>query len=135
MTQLDPFPVDQNRIIKSLEKRIEALEALIRQKDGAPVTKASGSFFLPNSGTPATPVGGAEIYGSGGEFRVITSAGVIKQMPGIGVSVATPAFPLTNATPTYVQGQVQTIVDTVNNDHTALLALLASLRGAGTINT
>ncbi|MGC5009737.1 hypothetical protein ACLQ2R_03125 [Streptosporangium sp. DT93] len=131
----DQFPPDQNRIIAALERRIADLEGLVRQTKGAPVTKASGPFFLPNSGTPDNPVGGALIYASGGDLRALTAGGQVLQIPGQGYAVADPAFPLTNATPTYTQGQVQTIVNTVDNHQTAILLLLASLRSAGHIDT
>ncbi|MGS2641668.1 hypothetical protein [Streptosporangium sp. G12] len=135
MSVLDPFPVDQNRIIKSLERRIEALEALVRTQAGAPVTKASGAFFLPNSGTPDTPVGGALVYASSGDFRVRTSGGVIKQMPGIGVSVPNATNNLALAPATYNKAHLDQCINSIDTLFVSHGALLASLRGAPVINT
>lgn len=131
----DQFPAGQDRIIADLLRRVQKLEAAQRSGPGLNIGSASGPFFLPNSGTPANPSGGALIYASGGDFRVLTSGGVVKPIPAQGAAVANPAFPLTNATATYNQAQVQTIVNTADNLNTALLALLTSLRNAQQIAT
>ncbi|MFD8556613.1 hypothetical protein ACFV1N_04880 [Streptosporangium canum] len=134
---VDQFPTDQNRIIAALERRIADLEALVRQTKGTPILQASGPFFLPNS-TPAAQSGGAVVYGSGGDFRVITSGGVIKQIPGQGVAVPNPPSQTASPLPggSTVNGAQYNLmgadVDAIWDSH---VALLNSLRGAVYIAT
>ncbi|MFJ2029417.1 hypothetical protein [Streptosporangium sp. NPDC087985] len=133
MSMPDPFPVDQNRIIQALERRVADLEALVRQAKGTPIVQASGPFFLPNSGTPARPSGGPVIYGSGGDFRVITSSGQVKQIPAQGPSVPNPVINLFNPPANYDQAHIRTITDTCESLANSYTALLQSLRLPGII--
>jgi hypothetical protein len=130
---IDPYPVDQNRIIQALERRVAALEAQIRNRPGAPVTEASGPLFLPNS-SPSTPAGGCKVYAVGGDFRVINSNGVVRQIPGTGAAVGGPSYVVGDAPSSYTPGYANTQSAAINDQNSVITALLASLRNADIID-
>ena len=121
------------RIVKELEARIAALENLVRTVTGAPVTKASGPMFLPDSSTPATPSGGIRIYAVGGTFRVIQSNGAVKEISAFtpAANIVVPGISAPNAPAGYVQSQAQAISDGLATTYNSHLALVLSLRAAG----
>jgi hypothetical protein len=73
---VDQFPMDQNRIIQDLARRVAALEAQAGQAQGLQITKASAAFLIPETSTPATPSSGAYLYvTAGGEARWRSTTG------------------------------------------------------------
>jgi hypothetical protein len=135
MTGFDPYGATDIRVIKELERRITALEEQVRNVPGAPVTQASGPFFLPDTGAPATPSGGAILYASSGAAYAIDAGGNVRALSASGSAVPDPAYNLTNATSGYIQGQAQTVVDTLDHLYTAFMALKAVLEDIGVIGT
>lgn len=133
MSTFDQYGATDVRIIKALERRLEALEQQVRNVPGTPVTQASGPLFLPNSGTPATPTGGAKVYAAGGELRVIESNGTVKTIPDVGAAVANPDEFLSNAPASYDQSWAQDLAATAQSLYNTDVALLSSLRTAGVI--
>ncbi|MGA5764467.1 hypothetical protein [Nonomuraea bangladeshensis] len=82
MTSLGEFNGgDQIDIIKRLERRIEALEAQVRERPGAPVTKASTAFTIP-SASAGSPDDGATLYYDGANLRYVDDAGRDKAVGG-----------------------------------------------------
>jgi hypothetical protein len=75
LSLLDPFPGNDKRIIRELERRIEALEAQARNRPAMEVGRTSGVLFLPNSAPFTNPAGGAYLYASGGSLRWRSSSG------------------------------------------------------------
>ena len=120
------------RIVKDLEARIAALETLVRTVTGAPVTKASSAFFLPNSSTPATPTGGCRAYAVGGELRIIQSDGQVRQISEFtpADNVIVPGISAPNAPASYSQSQAQAISDGLATTYNSLVALIVNLRAA-----
>ena len=127
----DPFPVDQNRIIKDLERRIEALEAQVRARPGTPITQASGPFYIPNSSTPDTPTGGVRLYAAGGGFRVIEDDGTVREIgdpftPASNVIVDSITAPTAPGTYNSTWGQqIRNDLVSVNN---GLVELIVNMR-------
>lgn len=131
----DQYGATDVRIIKALERRIEALEAQVRQVPGAPVTQASGPLFLPNSSEPATPTGGVKMYAVGGSFRVIEDDGTVRQIPAQGAPAVFDTFDLGNAPAAYSQTYAQQQSVGISNLFSGHTSLLASLRNAEIIDT
>jgi hypothetical protein len=104
----DPFPADQNRIIKALERRIEALEAQVRQRPGAPVTKATAPFTIPGA-APSTPASGVQIGVSGGKIVFQHADGSTETIPELNLNLpgAAPTYPASFSSPATVSGTVQ----------------------------
>ncbi|OUC99309.1 hypothetical protein [Streptosporangium minutum] len=137
----DQFPTDQNRIIQQLERRIADLEARVGTAQGAPITRASSSFFIPNGSAPS-PEGGAAFYVVGGQMRWASSSGstysLIPPTLPIGAAVVGPAnlFTSSGSAPgSYSSSHSTDMARDINNLHTTLGALLMSLRGAPLIQT
>lgn len=130
----DEFPGSDSRIVRDLERRIEALEAQVRQVRGVPVTRTSGPLYIPN-GSPSTPSGGFVLYSSGGEGRWVSSSGVDKPL--------TPAVPKAawvsdpnpmgagSAPGSYNQTYVQNLRNDTDQVRTKWVALRDSLIAAG----
>jgi hypothetical protein len=135
MSGFDAYGSTEVRIIAALERRIEDLEAQVRNRPGAPVTQASGPLFLPNSATPDVPSGGVKVYAAGGDLRVIDSGGTVKQIPDPGAPVDTPTSYLSNAPASYNQAWAQNLALTADELYLSYVALLGSLRTAGFILT
>lgn len=122
----DPMGATQVRIMAALENRIAALESQIRTQLGAPVTKASGPLFLPNSADPPTPTGGVRMYAASGQLRVIESDGTVRVFPIDFSSVPTPTVNLSNAPGAYNQTWAQDLAASVSSIYQSYLVLLAS---------
>ncbi|MFB4276031.1 hypothetical protein ACBJ59_12105 [Nonomuraea sp. MTCD27] len=115
MSQLDQFPDNQNRIVRDLERRIEQLEAQVKNRPGAAVSRASGSFFLPD-GAVSGQAGGMTMGGSGGQFRVVDHLGNIIELP---MSAQAP-ISLTDASSVY-DGTAQALINALKAGHNDLL--------------
>lgn len=133
MSLYDPVGSTEVRIIKDLEQRIAALETLVRTVTGAPVTRASSTFFMPNSSPPGPPTGGALAYAVGGAMRVIQANGSIRHMPGLAGTVTTPTVNISNAPASYDQSWNQLHVASTSSINTSLVQLLSVLRTAEVI--
>lgn len=136
---MDQFPAEQGRDIRALERRIEALEKLVREVRGVPVTQASTAFFLPNVSVPPTPTGGIVLYSLSGSGRWIDSSGTDRSLvpPSVpkGTSVSDPSVSLTSAPGSYSQSHIQSVVNDVGAVKNALVALITSLENADLIFT
>ncbi|WP_326642846.1 hypothetical protein OG884_05705 [Streptosporangium sp. NBC_01755] len=134
---MDKFPGDLSAEIRQLRAEVDELRALLRQQ--SPLTSASAGWKIGNMASPPTPTGGGHLFASGGDPYWKDSGGVVHELitPPFpqGVAVANPANTLTNATGTYIQGQAQTVVDSVESLFIAHNALVASLRAAPLIAT
>ncbi|MFD0883560.1 hypothetical protein ACFQ08_03165 [Streptosporangium algeriense] len=137
---MDQFPAEQGRDIRALERRIEALEALVREVKGVPVRRASGPFFLPNASSPTTPSGGVVFYSSGGSARWIDSFGMDRSLipPPFpkGSSVSDPP-PMTafSAPASYNPIHSQSLRDDIAAVRAKLIELITSLEDGGLIFT
>ncbi|MEU8035720.1 hypothetical protein [Streptosporangium sp. NPDC049078] len=104
---------------------------------GRPLTEASKGWILRAMDSPDTELGPGDvhIYARSGRLWVRSQSGDIPLVEfQQGDAVSNPSYSLTNATPTYVQGQAQTVVATVDALYDSHVALLASLRAAGIID-
>lgn len=126
MTQLDPFPDEQNRIVLDLERRIEALEAAVKSRPAAAVTRASGPFFLPDA-TVTLQSGGLTIGAAGGQFQVVDQIGNRVSIPVGYVATIT----ATNAGATY-DSAAQILINTLK---TAVNDLTFSLKSDHVMKT
>jgi hypothetical protein len=125
----DIYPDSLIAEIKDRRKRVEDLEAL--QAARAPLTEASKGWLLSDMTIPSVPSGKVHIGCNGGQFFVVDSEGTRRLAAG--VAVGDPSYNLTNATPGYIQGQAQTVVDTLDALFTAFTALKTSLEDVGVI--
>lgn len=138
----DQFPVDQNRIIQQLERRIADLEARVGTAQGAPVTQASSGFFLPNVSTPAGRAGGIVLCSVNGEGQWVDDSGTAYSLTppdvplGDAVSGPPNLFSSSGSAPSsYSSSHSTDLARDINNIHTTLAATLNSLRGAPLIET
>jgi hypothetical protein len=123
---IDPFPGEQGRIIRQLQKDVERLNSLAGVQQPLPVTQASAAFLVPATATPATPGSGAILYVEGNELRWRSTAGDFAARTDIdGVDDAD--WTLFNAPPSYDQAHIQTIIDTLESLRISYQALLAAL--------
>jgi hypothetical protein len=128
----DIYPDSLIADLKDLRKRVEELEAL--QSARAPLTEASKGWLMSDMAIPSVPSGKVHVGCNDGQFFVRDSDGTTRRLAA-GVAVGDPSYNLTNATPSYVQGQAQTVVDTLDALFTAFTALKASLEDINVINT
>ena len=131
---MNRFPADDEGDFSDLRTAVDEIQALLRTR--APLTEASRGWILRQMDTPDIPPSGdVHIYASGGRLRALSTLDDVPLINRQGAAVSNPAYTLTNATPTYTQAQVQTIVDTLDALHASYLALLGVLRAADIINT
>lgn len=132
---MDDLPASGLRDIRELQRGLA--QAQQTAATGRPLTEASRGWILRAMSTPSLGElgpGDVWIYAKGGTLWALSQNDDVPLVEFVrGAAVANPAFPLTNATPTYTQAQIQTIVNTVDNLHTAFLALKTSLENAGHI--
>lgn len=131
----DQMPGSDSRIMRDLERRIEVLEAQVRQVRGVPVTQASTAFFVPDS-SPSTPSGGVYLYASGGTFRWRSSSGA--DYSGIPPTVPKAGFvsdpnPLTagSAPGSYSSSHSAALRADIDQVRTKLIALRTALVASG----
>ena len=130
MSLLDPFPGNQSRIIRELERRMEALEAQARTRPGMEVGRASGPFLIPSTATPPAPVSGGYLYFSGGTLRQRTPSGD-RPVGGHGAAVPNPDSidaPILSSGASVVGSDYNTLRGDVVDLRSDLLDLLGSLR-------
>jgi hypothetical protein len=78
---LNPFPADQARIIRDIQRMAEEALTAAKRVAAVPITRAAGPFVLPNSAQPAIPRDACALYAVSGELRVIFSDGTVKEIP------------------------------------------------------
>ena len=134
---MDDLPASGLRDIRDLQRGVA--QAQQSAATGRPLTEASRGWILRAMATPDLDELGPDdvwIRAEGGQLWALSHNGDVPLVEFVrGAAVATPAFPLTNSASTYIQANAQTVVNTVDNHHTAILAILASLRNAGIIAT
>lgn len=134
------YPGDPWERIRQLERDVEELKALFRQRPG--LTSASAGWVIGNMSTPPTPSGGGHLFASGGEPLWKDSSGVTHEL-------ITPSFPLAaavsdppdftsaaSAPPTYTSAAQNMLTDLradAAGTKIALDNLLTSLRGGDVI--
>lgn len=131
MSLHDPMGSDQVTIVKDLERRIAALETLVRTVTGAPVTKASSAFLLPNTAPAGTPASGIYLYVSGTTLRQRDSTGTDRAVGNSAANVIVPGITAPDAPGGYSQAQAQAISDGLATTYNSLIALIVSLRNGG----
>lgn len=133
----DVFPSDFLQDVADIKHDAKQAKGAIGNR--APLTEASKGWILRGMSAPDTSGLGPDdvwIHARDGRFWVSSQSGSIPLNEfAQGDAVSNPAYTLTNATPTYTQGQVQTIVNTLDALFASHLALLASLRAADIIDT
>lgn len=125
-------------LITELRRDLDRLTTEVKQRAGVPITQASDAFFIPLTGSPGTPSGGAYLRFDGTVIRVHTPAGSYSTLPEVPVAsaVADAGAIVSGSGPaTYNQtwginmynGLVD-VKDTIN-------ALMSSLRSAGLLDS
>ncbi|MFI7532566.1 hypothetical protein [Streptosporangium sp. NPDC049376] len=128
---LDPYPLDQTRIIKDLERRVEQLEALLRRTTGTPVTQASSEFFIPDSpSTPDVPTGGIVLYSSSGAAWWRSGTGTTRPLtpPQIPATSNPAAFIVGSAPSSYNSGWGGDMRAALLDLHTTVTTLMTRMR-------
>ncbi|MBB4700074.1 hypothetical protein [Sphaerisporangium siamense] len=131
---LNPYPADQNEILRDLQRQINALAAEVKRVTGVPVTKASAPFLVPSASAPAAPSSGAYLYVSGGEVYVRSTSRHYSTLPPEVPQAAevAPAANITsgNAPSSYSQSWAQQIYDGLVSSKNTINATLVALKNA-----
>ncbi|MEU3162886.1 hypothetical protein [Streptosporangium sp. NPDC006930] len=134
---MDGLPASGLRDIRELQRGLT--EAQRNAATGRELTEATKGWILRAMPTPDVTkleAGDVWIYAEEGTglLRALSQDNDIPLVEFVrGAAVADPAFPLTNATASYNQGQAQTVVDTVENLYNAFMDLKSSLENANHI--
>lgn len=120
---IDPFPVDPNRIVQQLARRVAALEARLGVQPAVEVSAASGPFFLPDGAAFTGQAGGLRMGAVGSQFRVVDAVGNVIDIPiGFMASITT-----ANAGASY-DGTTQTLINALKTGHNDLLTMMKAYR-------
>lgn len=105
----DVFPSDPMQRIRQLERDVEELKALLKQRQ--PLTTASQGWRMTDMSIPSVGSGEIQIGSNGGELFVATASGT-QRLNQLNVPVTTPTYPASFSSPATVSG---TVLDTHYN--------------------
>ncbi|MGW4641795.1 hypothetical protein ACWEN6_24975 [Sphaerisporangium sp. NPDC004334] len=94
--KFDPYATqgpDLVRLVTQLRRDLDRLTAQVTTVTGVPITQASTAFFIPLTGDPGTPSGGAVLQFDGSVIRVHTPIGSYSTLPEIPQAAAVDPAP------------------------------------------